>query len=130
MPPITTNVDQKALRTTKFPSEFKQKVDTQKINVQVIFRYAQPHISLEHTLTKHSWAAEELTRVLGFDDEIIRELVGELLSKSRFVSLPASIDANASLTIFSPTSSLYKYSFRASSKARMKSSAKISGTCA
>lgn len=33
---ITTNVDQKLLRTTKFPPEFNQKVDTTKINIPVI----------------------------------------------------------------------------------------------
>lgn len=33
---ITTNVDQKLLRTTKFPAEFNQKVDTTKINIPVI----------------------------------------------------------------------------------------------
>ena len=36
MAPIITNVDQKALRNTKFPPEFNQKVDTGKINVPVI----------------------------------------------------------------------------------------------
>jgi len=36
MPPIITNVDQRLLRTTKFPPEFNKKVDTSKINIPVI----------------------------------------------------------------------------------------------
>ena len=32
-------VDQKLLRATKFPAEFNQKVDIQKINVEVMKKY-------------------------------------------------------------------------------------------
>lgn len=85
MPPITTNVDQKALRTTKFPPEFNQKVDTEKINVQVIFRCESHCLIRVRADTNCSWAAQELTKVLGFDDEIVRELVGELIGSSRYV---------------------------------------------
>ncbi|CAD0091567.1 unnamed protein product, partial [Aureobasidium mustum] len=51
---ITTNVDQKLLRTTKFPPEFNQKVDTTKINIPVI----------------KNWAAGELSRILGYEDDV------------------------------------------------------------
>ena len=33
---MAATVDQKLLRTTKFPPEFNQKVDMQKVNVEVM----------------------------------------------------------------------------------------------
>lgn len=47
---ITTNVDQKLLRTTKFPAEFSQKVDTQKINIPVIKKYVVLDVHLPEEL--------------------------------------------------------------------------------
>ncbi|GAM82629.1 hypothetical protein ANO11243_006110 [Dothideomycetidae sp. 11243] len=67
MPPIITNVDQKALRTTKFPPEFNQKVDTSKINVDII----------------KSWAAAELANILGFDDDVVTGLLFDLLESGK-----------------------------------------------
>lgn len=47
---MATSVDQKLLRTTKFPPEFSKKVDINKVNVEVIHTYdataALPHRSL------------------------------------------------------------------------------------
>ena len=50
MPPIITNVDQKLLRSTKFPPEFNRKVDTSKINVSVIKR----SMTSKHNLNRDS----------------------------------------------------------------------------
>ncbi|KAK8207940.1 hypothetical protein M8818_004193 [Zalaria obscura] len=65
---ITTNVDQKLLRTTKFPAEFSQKVDTQKINIPVI----------------KNWASGEVSKILGYEDEIVTGLLFDLLEGQRF----------------------------------------------
>ncbi|THX10586.1 hypothetical protein D6D18_00950 [Aureobasidium pullulans] len=64
---ITTNVDQKLLRTTKFPPEFNQKVDTTKINIPVI----------------KNWAAGEVSRILGYDDDVVINLLFDLLEGSK-----------------------------------------------
>ncbi|KAG9688053.1 hypothetical protein KCU95_g14494, partial [Aureobasidium melanogenum] len=64
---ITTNVDQKLLRTTKFPPEFNQKVDTTKINIPVI----------------KNWAASELSRILGYEDDVVINLLFDLLEGSK-----------------------------------------------
>ncbi|KAF2155898.1 PWI domain-containing protein [Myriangium duriaei CBS 260.36] len=63
MPPIITNVDEKALRTTKHPPEFDQKVDTTKINLPVI----------------KNWAAGELKEILEIDDDVVIGLLFDLL---------------------------------------------------
>ncbi|KAH0292400.1 hypothetical protein M436DRAFT_70039 [Aureobasidium namibiae CBS 147.97] len=64
---ITTNVDQKLLRTTKFPPEFNQKVDTTKINIPVI----------------KNWAAGEVSRILGYEDDVVINLLFDLLEGSK-----------------------------------------------
>ncbi|KAI5210600.1 hypothetical protein E4T39_00196 [Aureobasidium subglaciale] len=64
---ITTNVDQKLLRTTKFPPEFSQKVDTTKINIPVI----------------KNWAAGEVSRILGYEDDVVINLLFDLLEGSK-----------------------------------------------
>ena len=66
---LTTNVDQRLLRTTKFPPEFNQKVDMRKVNVQLI----------------KAWVTEEITRILKNDDDVVIELVSNILDESRFV---------------------------------------------
>ncbi|PSK60134.1 hypothetical protein B9Z65_1032 [Elsinoe australis] len=63
MPPIITNVDQKLLRDTKFPPEFNRKVDTTKVNVPVI----------------KNWAAGEVSKLLGFEDDVVIGLLFDLL---------------------------------------------------
>lgn len=36
---MADSVDQKLLKTTKFPSEFSQKVDMQKVNIEVMKKF-------------------------------------------------------------------------------------------
>lgn len=55
------------MRTTKFPPEFNQKVDTTKINIPVI----------------KNWAASELSRILGYEDDVVINLLFDLLEGSK-----------------------------------------------
>jgi serine/arginine repetitive matrix protein 1 len=40
---MATTVDQKLLKATKFPPEFNQKVDMQKVNLEVMRKYVSSH---------------------------------------------------------------------------------------
>lgn len=56
---LNTNVDRKLLAKTKFPDEFKQKVDMQKVNVPVI----------------QKWIADEISKIMGDEDDILTETI-------------------------------------------------------
>lgn len=71
---LSTNVDQRLLKTTKFPNEFNTKVDMEKVNVPVIKK----------------WAADKIAKILNDDDDVVPELVFNMLESSRFVSCSAS----------------------------------------
>ena len=73
---LTTNVDQRLLRTTKFPAEFNVKVDMKKVNVQLI----------------KAWVTDEIARILKSEDDIVTELVFNILDESRYVSLILEIE--------------------------------------
>lgn len=66
---MADTVDQKLLRQTKFPVEFNQKVDMQKVNVEVMKR----------------WIAGKISEILGNEDDVVIELCFNLLEGSRFV---------------------------------------------
>lgn len=42
LPTMASGVDAKLLKSTKFPAEFNQKVDMQKVNVEVMKKYRSP----------------------------------------------------------------------------------------
>ena len=42
---MATTVDQKLLKATKFPPEFNQKVDMQKVNLEVMRKYVSTAIT-------------------------------------------------------------------------------------
>ncbi|KAI4260440.1 MAG: hypothetical protein LQ352_000302 [Teloschistes flavicans] len=65
---MATNVDAKLLKQTKFPPEFNQKVDMQRVNVEVLKK----------------WIAGKISDVLGSDDDVVIELCFNLLEGSRF----------------------------------------------
>jgi serine/arginine repetitive matrix protein 1 len=67
---LTTNVDQRLLRTTKFPPEFNAKVDLNKVNVQLI----------------KAWVSDEIAKILKSEDDVVTELVSNHLEQSRYVS--------------------------------------------
>lgn len=80
---LTTNVDQRLLRTTKFPPEFNTKVDMKKVNQPVIKK----------------WVSDEIARILENEDDVVTELVFNILESSRFVSgLQEYIFTNGELT--------------------------------
>ncbi|KAI7084517.1 carboxypeptidase S [Hortaea werneckii] len=70
---LTTDVDKRLLRTTKFPPEFNKKVDTTKVKCEVIT----------------TWAAGELKRILGDVDEILAGLVSGFIEDNRFPDIKA-----------------------------------------
>ncbi|KAK5104432.1 hypothetical protein LTS08_002321 [Lithohypha guttulata] len=68
---MATPVDQKMLRQTKFPAEFNQKVDVQKINIEVMKK----------------WIARRLSEILGTEDDVVTELCFNLLEGSRYPNI-------------------------------------------
>lgn len=68
--PLTTDVDKRLLRTTKFPPEFNTKVDMTKINVPLIKK----------------WVSDEVERILGNDDDVVTDTIFNLVEGPRYVS--------------------------------------------
>lgn len=66
---MAETVDQKLLKATKFPQEFNQKVDMQKVNIEVIKK----------------WIAGKISDIIGSEDDIVIELCFNLLEGSRYV---------------------------------------------
>ena len=67
---LTTNVDQRLLRTTKFPAEFNTKVDMKKVNIHIIKK----------------WVADEIAKILQSEDDVVTELVFNIIEETRYVS--------------------------------------------
>ncbi|KAL9121457.1 MAG: hypothetical protein Q9187_001994 [Circinaria calcarea] len=65
---MATSVDAKLLKQTKFPAEFSQKVDMQKVNVEVMKK----------------WIAGKISEILGNEDDVVIELCFNLLEGARF----------------------------------------------
>ncbi|KAK3328816.1 hypothetical protein B0H66DRAFT_526216 [Apodospora peruviana] len=65
---MATGVDAKLLKSTKFPPEFNQKVDMQKVNLQVM----------------KNWIAPRITEILGLEDDVVTELVFNLIEDNRY----------------------------------------------
>ncbi|KAM9880766.1 PWI domain-containing protein [Verticillium dahliae] len=65
---MATGVDARLLKSTKFPPEFNQKVDMQKVNLQVIKK----------------WIASKISEILGGEDDVVIELCFGLIEGSRF----------------------------------------------
>ncbi|KAL9586682.1 MAG: hypothetical protein Q9212_000751 [Teloschistes hypoglaucus] len=68
---MAMNVDAKLLKQTKFPPEFNQKVDMQRVNVEVLKK----------------WIAGKISDVLGNEDDVVIELCFNLLEGSRFPNI-------------------------------------------
>ncbi|KAI9714997.1 MAG: Serine/arginine repetitive matrix protein 1 [Chrysothrix sp. TS-e1954] len=68
---MDTSVDMKLLKQTKFPQEFNQKVDMQKVNKEVMKK----------------WTAGKISEILGGDDDVVIELCSNLLEQERFPSI-------------------------------------------
>ncbi|KAI1172431.1 PWI domain-containing protein [Nemania sp. FL0916] len=65
---MAATMDAKLLRATKFPPEFNQKVDMQKVNLQVMKK----------------WIASRISEILGSEDDVVIELCFNLIDGPRF----------------------------------------------
>ncbi|KAI1455698.1 hypothetical protein F4805DRAFT_435230 [Annulohypoxylon moriforme] len=65
---MASSVDAKLLRATKFPPEFNQKVDMQKVNLQVMKK----------------WIASKISEILGSEDDVVTELCFNLIEGTRY----------------------------------------------
>ncbi|KAK7430854.1 hypothetical protein QQZ08_002643 [Neonectria magnoliae] len=65
---MATGVDARLLKSTKFPAEFSQKVDMQKVNLQVMKK----------------WIASKIIEILGSEDDVVIELCFNLIEGSRY----------------------------------------------
>ncbi|MCJ1243081.1 hypothetical protein MMC30_000278 [Trapelia coarctata] len=65
---MAASVDAKLLKQTKFPPEFSQKVDMNKVNVEVMKK----------------WIAGKISEILGNEDDVVIELCFNLLEGARF----------------------------------------------
>ncbi|KAI0395829.1 hypothetical protein F5Y17DRAFT_456695 [Xylariaceae sp. FL0594] len=65
---MAATVDAKLLRATKFPPEFSQKVDMQKVNLQVMKK----------------WIAGRISEILGSEDDVVIELCFNLIDGPRY----------------------------------------------
>ncbi|SZF00279.1 unnamed protein product [Blumeria hordei] len=65
---MACSVDAKLLKSTKFPPEFNQKVDMQKVNAEVMKK----------------WIAGKISEILGNDDDVVIELCFNLIEGSRY----------------------------------------------
>ncbi len=89
---MTDTVDQKLLKQTKFPAEFNQKVDMQKVNIEVMKKCVLTASELDGGLAdgiaQHRWIAGKISEILGGEDDVVIELCFNLLEGSRYVGLP------------------------------------------
>jgi serine/arginine repetitive matrix protein 1 len=99
---MATGVDAKLLKSTKFPPEFNQKVDMQKVNLQVMKKCVSPSPSLSRFPSRSRamcanellslwarWIANRVTEILGSEDDVVIELVFNLIEGARHVSFAA-----------------------------------------
>ncbi|EQL04269.1 Splicing factor PWI [Ophiocordyceps sinensis CO18] len=65
---MASKVDARLVKATKFPPEFNQKVDTEKVNMPVMKK----------------WIAKRLCEVLGSEDDVLIEMCCNLIEGSRY----------------------------------------------
>ncbi|KAK4565311.1 hypothetical protein LTR86_003928 [Recurvomyces mirabilis] len=68
---LTTDVDKRLLRTTKFPPEFNTKVDMGKVNIPVIKK----------------WVSDEIERILGSDDDVVTDTIFNLVEGPKYPNI-------------------------------------------
>jgi hypothetical protein len=74
---MALSVDQKRLKATKFPPEFDQKVDIEKVNIDLMKK----------------WIANKITTILGDEDDVVVETCFNLVEQNQFVSTALSYTA-------------------------------------
>lgn len=86
---MAQTVDQKLLKRTKFPPEFSQKVDMEKVNVEVMKKsvhiHSPPIYVADNNNSVRRWIAGKISEILGSEDDVVIELCFNLLENSRFV---------------------------------------------
>ena len=74
---MSTTTDDKILRTTKFPIEFNQKVDIQKVNADLMEKYGlTPLQPVYHSLTRFGtfrWIAGRIQEILGSPGKEVKD---------------------------------------------------------
>lgn len=103
---MASSVDARLLKSTRFPPEFNQKVDMQKVNLQVMKKSVVPFrlrlfilsckIPNHHI---HRWIASRISEILQNEDDVVIELCFNLIEGSRFVRLPIPIHDRELTTI-------------------------------
>ncbi|MCJ1306528.1 hypothetical protein MMC25_000171 [Agyrium rufum] len=68
---VLSSAEQKLLRQVKFPPEFMQKVDMQKVNVEVMKK----------------WIAGKISDILGSEDDVVIQLCFNLLEGARYPNI-------------------------------------------
>ncbi|EHK98105.1 putative PWI domain-containing protein [Glarea lozoyensis 74030] len=66
---MATSVDAKIQKSTKFPVEFNQKVDMQKVRTEVVKK----------------WIASRISDILGNEDDVVIEMIYNLIEEKRFI---------------------------------------------
>jgi hypothetical protein len=92
--------DAKLLRATKFPPEFDIKVNTSKVNLEVLKKSVNTPSGSRSVLTSarfYRWIATKITAILGDEDEIVIETCFNLLEVERVRTLPTTIATPNSL---------------------------------
>ena len=106
---MATSVDAKLLKSTKFPVEFNQKVDMQKVNVEVMKKWAIPILQAALTRTDsilwHRWIAGKISEILGNEDDVVIELCFNLIEGARYVS---SVGEHRTFTWLIPGTARYQ----------------------
>lgn len=74
---MTSGVDAKLLKSTKFPPEYSKKVDVQKVNLEVM----------------KTWIAQKVEEILGKDDDVVIDFIYGMLEENRFPD-PRKIQLN------------------------------------
>ncbi|KAH7123747.1 PWI domain-containing protein [Dendryphion nanum] len=70
---MALSVDQKRLKATKFPPEFDQRVDTEKVNMDLMKK----------------WIAGKIMEILGDEDDVVVETCYNLLEQDRHPNIKA-----------------------------------------
>ncbi|KAK5109774.1 hypothetical protein LTR62_006506 [Meristemomyces frigidus] len=68
---LTTDVDKRLLRTTKFPPEFNTKVDMTKVNIPVIKK----------------WVSDGIEKILGIDDDVVTDTIFNLIEGPKYPNI-------------------------------------------
>ncbi|CAK4031326.1 Serine arginine repetitive matrix 1 [Lecanosticta acicola] len=68
---LKTGADARAMRTTKFPPEFSQRVDMTKVHLPVIKK----------------WVSDEISKILNTDDDVVTEMINGILEGSKFPNI-------------------------------------------